>query len=178
MTKQQFFSWMIYDVLKAGAYNIVFKHVGGVVMVSYDLEGHRLVETIAKTTSPVRVARYQGWFKGLMDGYMDTLHAEALAIDSQMHQDEFNRSSTAMRGVWTNLNHAEALRMNAELDEALADIARNVPTDTDRTRFEAIARWHTVGGGIDGARFPKAVFDGYVRDEHGETLAQFSNIVL
>lgn len=53
-------------------------------------------------------------------------HAEALQMDRQMHQDEFFNAAPMMRGVWVNLNHAEALADNAEYDKAIGVIADNL----------------------------------------------------
>lgn len=107
---------------------------------------------------------------------IEAAHAEALAIDNQMHQDEFHASSTMMRLVWTNLNHAEALRMNAELDAEYKRIAQHVPADADHSRFRAIARFYITGSGLRPS--PSATFEGMFTDEQGETLAQFGNVIL
>lgn len=52
---------------------------------------------------------------------LDAAHAEALQIDRQMHQDDFYSASSMMQGVWINLNHAEALRMDDDFDGTIRD---------------------------------------------------------
>lgn len=53
-----------------------------------------------------------------MFGDYDEAHSEALEADAkfnQAHQDEFLSATPMMQAVWINLNHAEALKMNAAI---------------------------------------------------------------
>ncbi|UJH95926.1 hypothetical protein [Pantoea phage Nafs113] len=63
------------------------------------------------------LAPYQQGFLMAMD------HEEALATEKQMHQDEFFNATPMMRGVWVNLNHAEALEDDRQYQTAIATIA-------------------------------------------------------
>lgn len=67
MNKQQFFSWLIYSVIKSGATNPVFKHVGGVVIITYDLNGVKQAQDIIKTDSLNRANQYRNWFNSCIE---------------------------------------------------------------------------------------------------------------
>lgn len=62
---------------------------------------------------------------------LEETHTEALKMDSQLHQEEFFNASAMMRGVWINLNHAEALEMDQAIhyrkeQAALTDRVREI----------------------------------------------------
>ena len=103
----------------------------------------------------------------------DELTPEQRAIhNSRMGLDVYGERFKAS----VDADHALALEMNAALDAEYDRIARNVPVDADHSRFRAIARFYITGSGL--RPLPSATFQGMVTDEHGETLAQFGNVVV
>lgn len=56
----------------------------------------------------------------------DEAHEEVVAIDRQMHQDDFYSATPMMQAVWIKLNHAEVLEMDKDYQLAVATIADNL----------------------------------------------------
>ncbi|QAX92278.1 hypothetical protein HWC07_gp026 [Pantoea phage vB_PagM_LIET2] len=112
------------------------------ILMNYDYESNQL-EALRGQPAP-KVCDYAGNTRKFFPvGYRDQVffnhldpyqqnflmalaHEEALAIDKQMHQDEFFNAAPMMRGVWVNLNHAEALEDDRQYQTAIATIADSV----------------------------------------------------
>lgn len=66
MNKQQFFSFVIYDIIKKGATDFELKYHGGVIMLTWVIDGVRKAETVKKTDSHTVHNRYATWFKSII----------------------------------------------------------------------------------------------------------------